>query len=114
MRVAGTSGLPISAKALAGEQKIKATAKATEAWTQFDACRMWFVILRATRSPRAAPHPASRRGSCLRLLAYDFTSRGLPPHRQSDTTDVLGATRGSPLPMTGLAQPMPATKRSLQ
>src|SRR5208283_4852503 len=43
--------------------------------------RIGFVLLRTGGSPPAAPHPASRRRSCLRLHSYDLLWRGLAPRR---------------------------------
>ena len=41
--------------------------------------RIGFVLLRTGGSPPAAPHPASRRRSCLRLRSYDALRQGLAP-----------------------------------
>src|SRR5271166_623266 len=51
--------------------------------------RIGFVLLRTGGSPPAAPHPASRRRSCLRLHSYDLLWRGLAPRRQSVLADAL-------------------------
>src|SRR5271165_7015242 len=50
--------------------------------------RIEFVILRTSRSPPAAPHPASRRRSCRRLQVT-LTWRGLSPLRPQALSGAL-------------------------
>ena len=54
-----------------------------------DLRRIGFVLLQTDGSPPAAPHPAARRRSCLRLQSYDTLWRGLPPRRQGVLADAL-------------------------
>ena len=51
--------------------------------------RIRFVLLQTGSSPPVAPHPGSRRRSCLRLHGYDTPRRGLAPRRQRVLTDAL-------------------------
>jgi len=52
--------------------------------------RIEFVTLRTSRSPPAAPHPASRRRSC-RQLQVTLTWRGLSPLRPTALSGALAA-----------------------
>ena len=49
--------------------------------------RIRFVLLQTDSSLPAAPHPASRRRSCLPLQSHDALWRGLTPRRQDALTD---------------------------
>ena len=57
--------------------------------------RIEFVILRTSRSPPVALHPASRRRSYLPLWGPDQPQRGLPPRRFNALTGALAGQRSA-------------------